>query len=181
MENKEKTLYEKLFNIKIAWIKLQRLKDWYWYKYATLNQIQEKLWEYLEKEKLLITHKIENNKVITEIIDLESKESIKSEIEMTDWVKAQDKWSEITYFRRYNLLALLDLETEDDDWKKAQDSKKVVNNTDTELPRINSKNIEDIKKLIFTDWKKITMGQVREKYKVSNANAEILEKILHKN
>jgi hypothetical protein len=38
-------------------------------------------------------------------------------------LKAQDKWSEITYFRRYNLLSLLDLEVEDDDWKKAQDSK----------------------------------------------------------
>jgi hypothetical protein len=34
---------------------------------------------------------------------------------MSEDVKAQDKGSEITYFRRYNLLSLLDLEVEDDD------------------------------------------------------------------
>jgi hypothetical protein len=61
--------------------------------------------------------------VRTEIRDTESDWFVVSEIQMTQWVKPQDKWSEITYYRRYNLLSLLDLEVEDDDWKKAQDSK----------------------------------------------------------
>jgi len=119
-----KNIYQKLFEIRKADIKLQRDTKAFNYKYATLSQIQEKLSDIIEKQWLLITHRIENNKVITDIINIDNpEEKITSEIEMNIETKAQDKGSEITYYRRYNLLALLDLEVEDDDWKKAQDSK----------------------------------------------------------
>jgi len=109
--------------VKKVWIKLQRDTKAFNYKYATLSQIQDKLsWEF-EKQKLLILHKVLNNEVITEIHDIESDAIINSNIVMTEWTKPQDKWSEITYYRRYNLLSLLDLEVEDDDWKAAQESK----------------------------------------------------------
>jgi len=42
---------------------------------------------------------------------------------MSQGIKPQDKGSEITYYRRYNLLSLLDLEVSDDDGKQAQESK----------------------------------------------------------
>lgn len=117
-------IYKKLFAIKKANIKLQRDTKAYNYKYVNLAQIQEKLsWEF-EKLWLLVTHSIVNNSVITAIIDTESGEKIQSSITMSENIKPQDKWSEITYYRRYNLLSLLDLETEDDDWKKAQESNK---------------------------------------------------------
>ena len=127
MENKN--IYQKLFEVKKAWIKLQRDTSAFNYKYATLSQIQEKLnWEF-EKQWLLVLHSVKNNKVKTEIISIDKDEKsfsdnqrVTSEIEMTEWIKAQDKWSEITYYRRYNLLSLLDLEVEDDDGKKAQES-----------------------------------------------------------
>lgn len=116
-------IYEKLYEVRKANIALQRDTKAFNYKYATLDQIQKKLWPELEKQKLVIIHQIKDNKVITKIINIENTdEYIDSEIEMTT-IKAQDKGSEITYFRRYNLLSLLDLEVEDDDWKKAQDSK----------------------------------------------------------
>ncbi len=117
-------IYKKLFEVKKAWIKLQRDTKAFNYKYATLSQIQEKLSDIFEKNNLLILHKIEDNKVITQIVatDLSNEYFIQSEIPMSEWTKPQDKWSEITYYRRYNLLSLLDLEVEDDDWKKAQDS-----------------------------------------------------------
>jgi len=124
----ESNIYKKLFEVKKAWIKLQRDTKAFNYKYATLSQIQEKLWEILEKQKLVIVHSIWNNCVTTEIVDLDCIEHnyrrVYSTIEMNKETKAQDKWSEITYYRRYNLLSLLDLEVEDDDGKKAQDSKK---------------------------------------------------------
>jgi hypothetical protein len=107
-------IYKKLFNVKVAGIKLQRNTKAYNYKYATLDQIQEKLNPLLEKEKLIILHFIKDSKLITEIRDIESDEVISSEIELKT-EKPQDKGSEITYYRRYNLLSLLDLEVEDDD------------------------------------------------------------------
>jgi hypothetical protein len=64
--------------------------------------------------------------VVTDIRDIESNTFVTSEIEINT-TKPQDKGSEITYYRRYNLLSLLDLEVEDDDGKTAQDSKPAEN------------------------------------------------------
>lgn len=151
----EKNIYKKLFEVKKAWIKLQRDTKAYNYKYATLSQIQEKLnWEF-EKQGLLVLHKIIDNKVQTMIIDFESDTSVNSEIPLTEWTKAQDKWSEITYYRRYNLLSLLDLEVEDDDWKKAQDStkKKFFNYEDlVSTTEAWNTTIKDIQKVVEQDW-----------------------------
>ena len=133
-------LYKKLFEIKKENIKLQRDTKAYNYKYATLDQIQEKLWDVFEKQKLLITHRVELWHVTTSIIDIDSWESISSSIDMSWNIKPQDKWSEITYYRRYNLLSLLDLEVQDDDWKKAQDSFKTTKTT--EKPKAQSSKDE---------------------------------------
>lgn len=147
MENTN--IYTKLFEIKKVWIKLQRDTQAFNYKYATLSQIQEKLsWEF-EKYKLLIFHSINNNQVTTCIKDIEFWECLESSIPMSEWTKPQDKWSEITYYRRYNLLSLLDLEVEDDDWKSAQDSKSQVKKdfyNDTE------KHIDKWRDMV-ADWK----------------------------
>jgi len=118
-----KNIYQKLFEVKKAGITLQRDTKAFNYKYATLDQIQKKLWEVLQEQGLLVTHYISENHVITTITDIQSESSIRSSIPLTEWTKPQDKGSEITYYRRYNLLSLLDLEVEDDDGKKAQDSK----------------------------------------------------------
>ncbi len=122
MPEKTRSIYEKLHSIKSAGIKLQRDTKAFNYRYATLAQIQEKFSEPLQEQWLLVIHSIVDGKVRTEIRDTESDQFVVSEIEMTQWVKPQDKGSEITYYRRYNLLSLLDLEVEDDDGKKAQDS-----------------------------------------------------------
>lgn len=171
-------IYDKLFRVKQSWIKLQRKTKAFNYSYADLGQIQEKLWDILEKERLFITHRVENNKVITEIIDLDAKEeeryNIESSIPLTEWTKAQDKWSEITYYRRYNLLSLLDLEVEDDDWKKAQESFKKEEEDDK--PWFNDENYDKLSDLI-AEWQTFTMKDVRAKYKVSKVNAEKLSKL----
>lgn len=166
-------IYEKLLNVKSSWIKLQRDVSAYNYKYADLNQIQEKLWDVLQEQKLLVLHRVQDNQVMTKIINTENTEEfVESTIPMAEWTKAQDKGSEITYYRRYNLLSLLDLEVEDDDGKKAQDSKPIKKEVD--LPWIAQENIDKITDLI-AEWQHFTMKQVREKYKVSRANAEILK------
>lgn len=155
----ETNIYTKLFEVKKAWITLQRNTKAFNYKYATLDQIQNKLWEILEAQKLIILHYIKDNNLITEIRDIESDWVVTSVIWLTT-TKAQDKWSEITYFRRYNLLSLLDLEVEDDDGKKAQDSKKETTQDKQWLNYETFKNIvnawntteEQIANIIKEDW-----------------------------
>ena len=93
---KTKTLYQKLFEIKKANITLQRNTKAYNYKYATLDQIQEKLNPELEKQGLLIIHYMDGGFVITSIVDIDSDQSIESYIELSNWTKAQDKeWATV--------------------------------------------------------------------------------------
>ena len=166
-------MYQKLFEVKKVGIKLQRDTTAFNYKYATLSQIQEKLWEVMQKQWLLVTHRINDNKVITSIINTETDnktiESVESEIEMSEWTKPQDKGSEITYYRRYNLLSLLDLEVEDDDGKKAQDSwykEKAVDKPEPES-WFNEKNFEKFKEIKDNYTKETAVKECRDKYKVS--------------
>lgn len=154
----ETNIYKKLFEVKKAWIKLQRDTKAFNYKYATLSQIQEKLWEVMQEQGLVIVHSIQDNKVRTSISDIETEWQVYSEIPMSEWTKPQDKGSEITYYRRYNLLSLLDLEVEDDDWKKAQDSKtkdkKKWLNYEELVNIAEAWNITevDVKNIIKEDW-----------------------------
>jgi hypothetical protein len=177
-------LYEKLLEIKKANIKLQRDTKAFNYKYATLSQIQEKFGDILADQKLLIIHSIVEGKVHTRIVDSENpKDFIGSDIPLSEGIKPQDKGSEITYYRRYNLLSLLDLEVEDDDGKNAQDSLKKQDLIITpDLPWIDNKKIEseDFKKFL-ADEKSKTLSlrdiliKVRGKYKISKASEGIIE------
>jgi len=169
MENNTTNIYQKLFEVKKAGIKLQRDTKAFNYKYATLSQIQEKLWEVLQQQQLLVKHFIKSWEVFTRIIDIKTEKFVESGIELTPWTKAQDKGSEITYYRRYNLLSLLDLEVEDDDWKKAQDSVKEDDNKQW----FNDENYDKLADLV-ANWQTFTLRDIRSKYKVSKVNAEKL-------
>lgn len=135
-------IYEKLLEIKKKDISLVRDTKAYNYKYATLDQIQNKLNPVLNELWLFILHRIEEDTVFTRIIDAESWEFVESGI-CIKTQKAQDRWSEITYYRRYNLVCLFDLEVEDDDWKKAQDSKPKFTEKEYELLVDNKKSYAD--------------------------------------
>lgn len=108
----------------------------YNYKYAWLDQLQEKLKEPLVKAGLHYFHRTDNGKVITRVYCVDNPESfIESSIEIWEcrsetiekkWDKTvteiashdpQMQWSSITYYRRYNLLQIFDIELDDDDWK----------------------------------------------------------------
>lgn len=132
------TLIQKLFELKKKSIVLLRDEAAYNYKYADLSQIQDKIAPALEELKLLIIHSTQNGSVVTTIYDVESDASISSSIEIGN-IKNKREWDEtdrkgniihviedvdqdpqaigstITYYRRYNILQLLDLKTQDDD------------------------------------------------------------------
>ena len=100
----------------------------YNYKYVDLNQIIEKLTPLLREEGLVLTQPIIDGKVKTIISDMSGESeipegqplpSIYSELELPKDVKPQDIGSACTYYRRYTLVSLLALESEDDDGKSA--------------------------------------------------------------
>ena len=175
MENKN--IYQKLFEVKKAGIKLQRDTKAFNYQYATLDQIQKKLWEVLQKQWLLVIHTIENNIVHTFIRNVENeKEFVYSGIPLTEWTKPQDKGSEITYYRRYNLLSLLDLEVEDDDGKKAQDSK--PKEEEVEKPWYNDFETHEpviIERLKNWETAKDIITKLTQKYKVNKKIRQSIE------
>jgi hypothetical protein len=96
----------------------------YNYKYVDLNQIIEKLNPLLREEGLVLTQPILDGSVFTRIYDKEEKFApVESFIKLPENVKPQDLGSAITYYRRYTLVSLLALTSEeDDDGKKAHES-----------------------------------------------------------
>lgn len=160
----ENNIYKKLLKVKASWIKLQRDVKAYNYKYADLGQIQEKLWEALQEQKLLVMHKVIWNAVQTIIRDTESEDFIESTIPMSEWTKPQDKWSEITYYRRYNLLSLLDLEVEDSDAVFSREDSKSKNEP---TERFWEDNFTKFKEVKDNYTKQNAVKECRSKYKVS--------------
>lgn len=132
------TLIQKLFELKQKSIVLLRDEAAYNYKYADLAQIQDKLADALAELRILIVHSTQGGAVVTTIYDVDSDACISSSIEIgkinttRDWIDKngihnieiteqdpQAVGSIITYYRRYNLLQLLDLKTEDNDGASA--------------------------------------------------------------
>jgi hypothetical protein len=64
---------------------------------------------------LLLLQPLQGGKVITMIFDVESGESIQSDIDLPQIQDPQKLGSAITYFRRYTLQSLLSLQAVDDD------------------------------------------------------------------
>ena len=113
-------IYAKLFEAKkeIGKISKDSNNPFYKSKYFDINQLLEHVEPLMTKNNLLILQPILENKVVTEIIDVESGEKVTSEMSLTNITDPQKRGSEITYYRRYTLSSLLGLQAEDDDANK---------------------------------------------------------------
>jgi hypothetical protein len=105
--------------------------------YADVNALIEAVEPILLEKGLLLLQPINNGKVATIIHDVESSESVSSEIDLPGLTDPQKLGSAITYFRRYTLQSLLSLQAEDDDANKASQpasnpTKKVFTSTDAQ-------------------------------------------------
>ena len=111
------TIYEKLLDVQKLGLTFKKDTKAYNYKYVTLDSLWEKLQPILSEHKILVTHAINDRMLTTSLIDTatESDPPITSTIQLPEGIDPQKLGSAITYFRRYNLLALLNLMTEDDD------------------------------------------------------------------
>ena len=84
-------------------------------KYFDINQLLHHVEPILHKHGLICLQPIIENKVVTEIIDIDSGESYTSQLELPQLNDPQKLGSCITYFRRYTLSSLLALQSEDND------------------------------------------------------------------
>ncbi len=81
--------------------------------------------------------------VSTSVVDTETDETITSVFPVFG-TKPQEIGSSITYARRYNLQALLDLSTDDDDGNSANDAKPVAKYQEDDKPWLNDKDFDKI-------------------------------------
>ena len=91
---------------------------------------------------MVLLQPINEDRVCTEIHDLESGQSVSSCIKLPILTDPQKVGSAITYFRRYSLQSLLALQTDDDDGNKASQP------TKSDVLEI-SKKLENSKTLKF--------------------------------
>lgn len=174
------TLYLKLFAIQSKWV--QVTKDWvnphFRSKYMTLDNIIETLSSLLADNKLLVTHFIKEQELITRVVDVESGELLDSSFGLlaTD---PQKKGSEITYAKRYNLSALFNIcADEDDDGNSASNNAPSSHETTHQAPTptewMNKAEFEQLFKEmhegIITAWNSAELiKKARTKWKVSKA------------
>ena len=87
--------------------------------YADLNALIDAVEPILLSKGLILLQPIENAKVSTLIIDIETGEQIASSIDLPTSGTPQAMGSAITYYRRYTLQSLLSLQADDDDGQMA--------------------------------------------------------------
>lgn len=117
-----KSLFKALHAAKLEFPAIKKDMDnpFFKKKYADINSILEQVEPIMAKHGLMILQPIDTDSVCTQIIHVESGETMTSCLKLSGNLKAQDLGSEITYFRRYSLQSLLALQAEDDDGNIAQ-------------------------------------------------------------
>jgi hypothetical protein len=98
-------------------------------KYFDINSLLEHLEPLLEAEGLVLLQPIRENQVTSEIIDIETNQTISSSMTLPELTDPQKLGSAITYYRRYTLQSLLALQSEDDDANLASGKKTEVGQT----------------------------------------------------
>lgn len=106
------------FRNKIEVVKKDANNPFFKSKYADLPSILDAIKKPLAESGLAITHNMINSDwwyaLVTTVIDIDSWELITSEFPVF-WSKPQEVGSSVSYARRYNLQALLDIPTDEDD------------------------------------------------------------------
>lgn len=131
----KKTLSQSLigFRDKIETVKKDADNPFFKSKYADLPSILEAIRKPLSECKLCITHKTEyheDNLILKTTLTAEDGNFIESFFPVFG-SKPQEVGSSMTYARRYNLQALLDIPTDDDDGNAGNSAKPIKKTTTT--------------------------------------------------
>jgi len=114
-EQVQASLYRKVWDAKREIGKVYKNAQSHHSRYADLNAILDTVEPVLFSFGLIIMQPINNNKVTTQLIDIDSGDMVESSIELPAITNPQQMGSAISYFRRYTLSSLLSISTTDDD------------------------------------------------------------------
>ena len=114
-EQVQASLYRKVWDAKREIGKVYKNAQSHHSRYADLNAILDTVEPVLFSFGLIIMQPIRENKVITQLIDIDSGDMVESSIELPAITNPQQLESAISYFRRYTLSSLLSISTTDDD------------------------------------------------------------------
>ena len=128
MKTEKTTIYTKIHQAKqeIGKVSKTATNPHFKKSYADLNSLIEAVESILLEKGLLLLQPLQGGKVITMIFDVETGESIQSDIDLPQIQDPQKLGSAITYFRRYTLQSLLSLQAVDDDGNLASQPTPVV-------------------------------------------------------
>ncbi len=112
-----KQINQKLFKAKKEFTAISKdsTNPFYKSKYFDINALLSQVEPILHNHGLMVLQPIKDNKVYSQIVDVESGDNIDSSIELPNINDPQKLGSAITYYRRYTLQSLLSLQAEDDD------------------------------------------------------------------
>ena len=116
-----KEIYKILFKYQKDLIKLKKDADnpFFKSKYISLENILDHYIPKLNNDWILCVHTVKEKELVTSLILLEKGEEITSHFPLHN-TDPQKQWSEISYWKRYNLWCLLNIQTDtDDDWNIA--------------------------------------------------------------
>ena len=129
--------------------------------YADLNALIDAVEPILLEKGLIMLQPIKDGKVYTQIIDIDTFESVESCIDLSPNLTAQALGSQITYYRRYTLQSLMSLQSDDDDGHKASIPQPIIK----EILQVGSTNF--IRCVDALKEGKGTIEQIKAKYNVS--------------
>jgi len=157
------TIYTKLLDIQKESTKLKKDANNPFFKssYITLDNIIATYNEKLSEKWVVCYHYTKDNKLTTVLIDTEDNSKVESEFNVLN-NDPQKAGSEITYWKRYNLGQLLNIQTDtDDDWNLASkdgNTKAHYNKPDlAETPKVNTGDLWQCPKC-WADNKKSQAG-----------------------
>jgi hypothetical protein len=136
--------------------------------YADLNALINAVEPILLEKGLILLQPIKDGKVHTQIIDIDSGEMIESNIDLSPNLTAQALGSQITYYRRYQISAILSLMADDDDGHRASQPQPIVK----EVLQVGSSNF--VRCVDALKEGKGTLEQIKAKYNVSNEIEKLL-------
>jgi len=116
MENNNDNLNKKMleFQMKVSAIKKNKVNPHFKNSYSDINEILSEIKPLLSECKLFLSQPILDGFQYSIITDVETGEQISSQIALPINLQPQPMGAAITYFRRYSLVTLLCLETEED-------------------------------------------------------------------
>jgi hypothetical protein len=156
------SIYKKLLEVQkeVGAISKDSKNPFFKSKYFDINKLIEVVNPVLSDKGIVLLQPIQDNKVQSVLVDSESGDSVKSELELPNLTDPQKVGSCISYYRRYTLSSLLGLQAEDEDGNGLKSKPKPK-----QLPKITPEAYQ--KAIAAISEKKVTLDQIKAKYSLS--------------